>query len=91
MDAESDAYSIVRSTSQHTTTSWNETESLCENRDSVELSVEPFLKLGAGTAQLVERPTVNSEPILTRVRVPRAKKGFFPHRQLSVQTLLQCT
>ena len=82
---------IVRSISQHTTTSWNEIESSCENRDSVELSAELFLKLGAGTAQLVQRPIVNSEPTLTRVRVPRAKKGFFSHRQLSVQTLLQCT
>ena len=82
---------IVRSISQHTSTSWNEIESSCENRDSVELSAELFLKLGAGTAQLVQRPIVNSEPTLTRVRVPRAKKGFFSHRQLSVQTLLQCT
>ena len=82
---------IVRIISQHTTTSWNETESLCERRDSVELSADPFLKLGAGTGQLVERPTVNSEPMLTRVRVPRVKKGFFSHGQPSVQTLLQCT
>ena len=64
----------MRSTSQHTTTSWNETESLCENRDSVELSVEPFLKLGAGTAQLVERSTVNSESMLTS---PPCEKGIF--------------
>ena len=43
-----------------------------------------------GIAQLVERPTEKPGANTDAGSSPRCGKGFFPQRQLSLQTLLRC-